>query len=111
MFKLDLEKAEEPEIKLPTFDGSNKKQESSRKTSISALLTTPKPLTVWIITNWKILKAMGIPDHPTCLLRNLYAGQETELEMEQHTGSKLGKEYFKAVYCHPAYLTYMQSIS
>ena len=60
---------------------------------------------------WKILKAMGIPDHPTCLLRNLYAGQETELEMEQHTGSKLGKEYIKAVYCHPAYLTYMQSTS
>ena len=112
MFKLDLEKAEEQEIKLPTFDGSNKKQESSRKTSISALLTTPKPLTVWIITNWKILKAMGIPDHPTCLLRNLYAGQEeTELDMEQHTGSKLGKEYIKAICCHPAYLLYMQSTS
>ena len=55
---------------------------------------------------------MGIPDHITCLLRNLYAGQEvTELDMEQQTGSKLGKEYVKAVYCHPAYLTYMQSIS
>ena len=57
MFKLVLEKAEEPEIKLPTFSGSSKKQESSRKTSISALLTVPKPLTVWIITNrgkfWK----------------------------------------------------------
>ena len=76
MFKLDLEKAEEPEIKLPTFVGSLKKQESSRKTSISALWTTPKPLTVWITTNWKILKEMGIPDHLTCLLRNLYAGQE-----------------------------------
>ena len=58
----------------------------------------------------KILKEMGIPDHLTCLLRNLYAGQEeTELVMEQETGSKLGKEYVKVVYCHPAYLTYMQS--
>src|SRR5574339_2033 len=76
MFKLVLEKAEEPEIKLPTFIGSSKKQESSRKTSISALLTMPKPLTVWITTNWKILKEMGIPDRLTCLLRNLYAGQK-----------------------------------
>ena len=67
-FKLDLEKAEEPEIKLPTSTESLKKQESSRKTSISALLTMPKPLTVWITTNWKILKEMGIPDHLTCLL-------------------------------------------
>ena len=76
MFKLDLEKEEEPEIKLPTSDGSYKKQESSRKTSLSALLTMPKPLTVWITTNWKILKEMGITDHLICLLRNLYAGQE-----------------------------------
>ena len=61
---------------------------------------------------WKILQEMEIPDHLTCLLRNLYAGQEaTELDMEQRTGSKLGKEYTKAVYCHPAYLTYMQSTS
>ena len=76
MFKLDLEKAEEPEIKLPTSVGSLKKQKSSRKTSISVSLTMPKPLTVWITTNWKILKEMGIPDHRTCPLRNLYAGQE-----------------------------------
>ena len=76
MFKLDLEKAEEPEIKLPTPAGSLKKQESSRKTSISALLTMPKPLTVWITRKWKILREMGMPDHLTCLLRNLYAGQE-----------------------------------
>ena len=75
MFKLDLEKAEEPEIKLPTSIGSLKKQESSRKTSTSALLTMPKPL-LWITTNWKILKEMGIPDLLTCLLRSLYAGQE-----------------------------------
>ena len=69
-------KAEEPEIKLPTFIGSSKKHENSRKASISALLTMPKPLTVWITTNWKILKQLGIPDHLTCLLRNLYAGQK-----------------------------------
>ena len=76
MFKLVLEKAVEPEIKLPTSTGSWKKQESSRKTSISALLTMPKPLTVWITINSKILKEMGIPDHLICLLINLYAGQE-----------------------------------
>ena len=74
--QLDLEKAEVPEIKLPISIGSSKKQESSRKTSTSALLTMPQPLTVWITANWKILKEMGIPDHLTCLLRNLYAGQE-----------------------------------
>ena len=73
----------------------------------------PKPLTMWITTNWKVLKEMGIPDHLTSLLRNLYAGQEATVrtDMEQWTGSKLGKEYVKAVYCHPAYLTYMQSTS
>ena len=69
MFKLDLEKAEEPGIKLPTSVESQKKQESSRKTSTSASLTILKPLTVWITE-------MGIPDHLICLLRNLYAGQE-----------------------------------
>ena len=76
MVKLVVAKAEEPKIKLPTFIGSLKKQESSRKISASALLTMSKPLTVWITTNWKILKEMGIPDHLTCFLRNLYAGQE-----------------------------------
>ena len=76
MFNLVLEKGEEPEIKLPASTGSLKKQESSRKTSISALLTMAKPLTVRITINWKILKEMGIPHHLTCLLRNLYAGQE-----------------------------------
>ena len=74
MFKLDLEKEEEPEIKLPTSAGSQKEQESSRKTS--ALLTTPKPLTVDHNKLWKILKEMGTPDHVTCLLRNLYADRE-----------------------------------
>ena len=77
MFKLDLEKAEEPEIKLPTCVGSQKKQENSRKISTSVLLTTPKSLTVWITTNCGKFFEMGIPDHFTCLLRNLYAAQET----------------------------------
>ena len=76
MFKLVLEKAEEPKIKLPTSAGSSGKQASSRKTSISALLTMPKPLTVNHNKLWKILQEMGIPDHLTCLLINLYAGQE-----------------------------------
>ena len=76
MYKLDLEKAEEPEIKLPTFAVSEKKQDNSRKYSASTSLTTLKPLTVWITTNWKNFQNMGIPDHLNCLLRNLYAGQE-----------------------------------
>ena len=90
MFKLVLEKAEEPEIKLPTSAGSWKKQESYRKTSISALLTMTKPLTVWITINRKILKKVGIPDHLICLLRNLYAGQEATVrtDMKPKTGSK-----------------------
>ena len=85
MFKLVLEKAEEPEIKLPTSAGSSEKQESSRKTSISALLTMPKPLTVWITINWKILKDMGIPEQLTCLLRNVYAGQEATVRTRHGT--------------------------
>ena len=85
MFKLVLEKAEEPDIKLATSAGSWKKQESSRKTSISALLTMQKPLTMWITMNWKILQEMGIPDHLICLLRNLYAGQETTIRIGHGT--------------------------
>ena len=86
MFKLVLEKAEEAEIKLPTSTGSSKKQESSRKTSISALLTMPKLLTC-VDNNklWKILKEMGIPVHLTCLLRNLYAGQEATFRTRHGT--------------------------
>ena len=84
MFKLDSEKAEEPEITLPTSAGSWKKQESFRKTSISALLTMPKPLNVDHNELWKILK-MGIPDHLTCLLRNLYAGQEATVRTGHET--------------------------
>ena len=63
----------------------HQKSKSSRKTSISALLTMPKPLTVWITTTWKILKEMGIPDHLTCLLRNLYAGQEATVRTRHGT--------------------------
>ena len=94
MFKLDLEKEEEPEIKFPISPGSSEKQESSRKTSTSALLTMPKPFVDQYCVDhhkvWKILKEMGIPDHLTCLLRNLYAGrkQQLELDMEQQIGSK-----------------------
>ena len=82
MFKLVVEKAEESEIKLSISAGSWKKQDSYRKASISALLTMPKPLTVWITRNCGKFFEMGIPDHLTCLLRNLYAGQETELDIE-----------------------------
>ena len=83
-FKLDLEKPEEPEIKLPTSVGSQKKQESSRRTS-TALLTKLKPLTVWITTNWKILKEMGIPDLLTCFLRNQCSGQEATVRTRHGT--------------------------
>ena len=85
MFKLDLEKAKEPEIKLPTSVGSSKKQESSRKTSTSASLTMLKPLIVWITTNCGNFLEMGIPDYLTCLVRNLYASQEATVR------TRLGK--------------------
>ena len=110
IFKLDLEKAEELEIKFLTSAGSSKKQESSWKTSISALLTTPKPLTVCITTNCgKFFKRW---EHQTTLPASWETcmqvkKEQLELDMEQHTGSKSAKEYIKAVYCHSAYLTYM----
>ena len=111
MFKLVFEKAEEPEIKLQTSAGSWKKQESSRKTFISALLTMPKPLTVWIAINCGIF--LKRPDHLTCLLRTLYAGQEATVRTGHGTTDwfQIEKEYVKAVYCHLAYLTSMQSTS
>ena len=105
MFKLILEKAEEPEIKFLKYAGSSKKHESSRKTSISALLTMPKPWTVWITTNCgKFLKSW---EHQTTwsVFWETYMQirkQQLELDMEQQTGSKQEKEYGKAVYCHPA---------
>ena len=91
MFKLVLEKAEEPEIKLPTSTGSSKKQENSRKTSISALLTMPKPLTVWIIINcekfwktWEYQTTWSASWETYMRVRK----QQLELDMEQQTGSK-----------------------
>ena len=114
MFKLDFKKAEEPEIKLPTSVGISKKQQSSRKTSISALLTMPKPLTVWITINygkfwkrWEYQTTWPASWEICMQVRK----QQLELDMEQQTGSKSGKEYVKAVHCCPAYLTYMQSTS
>ena len=96
---------------MPTTIGSSKKQESSRKTSTSALLTTPKPFTMWITTNRKILQEMGIPDHLTCLLRNLYTTQEATVRTRHGTTDwfQIRKAYIKMEYCHPTYLTYMES--
>ena len=114
MFKLALEKAEEPEIKLPTSAGSWKKQESSRKASISALLTMPKPFDcVDHKKMWKILQGMGIPDHLTYLLRNLYASQETTVRTFHGTTDwfRIEKENDRIVYCFPVYLTYTLSTS
>ena len=114
MFKLVLQKAEEPEIKLPTSAGSSKKQDSSRKASISTLLTMPKPLTVWITINcggfWK-RREYQTPwpaSWETCVQ---VRKQQLELDMDQQTASKYEKEYVKAVYCHSAYWTYMHSTS
>ena len=106
MFKLDIEKAEEPEIKLPTSARSSKRQESSRKTS-TALLTMSKPL----CGSQETVEHSSKADHLTCLLRNLYAGQEATIRTGRGRTDwfQTGKEYIKAVYHHPAYLTYMQS--
>ena len=113
-FKLYLEKEEEPEIKFPTSFRSSKKKESSKKASTSGLLSTPKPLTLWITTNYgKFFKRW---EYQTTLPSSLeicmqVKKQQLELDMEQQTDSKSGKEHVKAVYCHPAYLTYMQCTS
>ena len=113
MFKLVLEKAEEPEIKLPTSTGSSKKQESSRKMSISSLLTMPKPLTVWITINCgKFFKRWEYQTTwPASWEISMQVKKQVRTCMEQQTGSKLVKECVKTVYCHSAYLTYMQSTS
>ena len=114
MFKLDLGKAEEPEIKLPASVGSLKKQECYRKPSTLFYYYPEAFDCVDHNKLWKILKEMQISDNLTCLLGNLYAGQEAivRMDMEQQTGSKSGKEYVKVVYCYPAYyLTYMQGTS
>ena len=111
MIKLDLEKAVELEIKWTTSIGSSKKQESSRKTSTSALLIVPKPLTVNHNKFWKILKQTSTSLPASWEIHMQFKKQQLEPDMEQWTGSKLGKEYIKTIYCHPAYLTYMQSAS
>ena len=106
MFRVVLEKAEELEIKVPISAGTLKKQESSRKTSISALFTMPKPIFVWIVINcgkfwkrWAYQTTWPVSWGTYMQVRK----QQLELDMEQQTGSKLGKEFVKAVYCHPAY--------
>ena len=112
MFKMDLEKAEKAEIKSPTSIGSLKKWESSRKTSTSALLTTPKPFTVWITTNgrkfserWEYQTSRPASWEICMHVKK----QQLEWDIEKQIGSKLGKEHVKTIYCHPAHLTYMQS--
>ena len=98
MFELDLEKTEEPEIKLPTSSGSLKKQESSRKNIYFCFIDYIKVFnSVDHNKLWNIFKEMRILYHLTCLLRNLYAGQEATVRITHGTASKLGKEYVKTV--------------
>ena len=114
MYNLDLEKAEKPEIKLPTSSGSSKKKASSRKSSSFALLTTPKILAVWITINYGkffkrwVYQTILPASWEICMQ---VQKQKLELDMEQQTGSKSRKEYIKAIYCHSVYLIYMQSTS
>ena len=113
MLKLDLEKAEKPEIKLSTSVGSSKKQEISRKTSTFALLIMPKPFTVWITMDYEnFLKRWWYQttwpaSWEICMQ---VKKQQLELYIEQQSGYKVGKEYVRGVYCDPAYLTYMEYI-
>ena len=116
MYQLGFEEAEEPEIKLPTFVGSWRKQGSSRKTSTYVSLTVLQPLTVWIIKNcgkslkrWEYQTTLFVSKEvERCMQISM---QQLEPDMEQLIGSKLGKEYDKGVYFHPVYLTFTQSIS
>ena len=112
--KLDLEKGDELGIKLPTSTGLSKKEESSRKTSSSALLTMPKPLTMGITINcgkickrWKYQTTLLV----TWEICMHVKSPQLELDMKQQTGSKSGKEYVKAVYCYPIHLNNMQNTS
>ena len=114
MFRLDLEKAEETEIKLPTSTGSLVKVREFQKNITSASFITLKLLSVWVTTNWGKFwkrweyKTTWPASWETCMQ---VRKQQLELDMEPQTASKSGKEYVKTVYCHPAYLTYMQSTS
>ena len=106
MYKVGLEKAEESEIKLPTLAGSQRKQGNSRiEQKYFCFIDYAKAFNCEYHNKlWKTLKEMGMPDHLTSLLRNLYVGQEeTEPDMEQLTGLGLRKEYDKTVYCHSSY--------
>ena len=118
MFKLVLEKAEEPEIKLdplkPEIHWITEKAREFQKNIYFCFIDYAKAFDCVDHNKlWKILKEMGIPDHLTCLLKNLYAGEEATVSTVHGTTDwfQIGKEYVKAVYCQPAYLTYMQSIS
>ena len=113
MFKLVLEKAEEPEIKLPTSAGSSKSKRVPEK-HLFLLIDYAKAFDCVDHNKlWKILQEMAILDHLTCLLRNWYAGQEATVRNGHGTTNwfQIRKEYIKAVYCHPAYLIYMRSAS
>ena len=108
MFKLVLEKAEEPEIKLPTSTGSSKKVKQFQKNIYFCFIDYVNAFDCVDHNKlWKILREMGIPDHLTCLSRNLYVGQEATVK----TGHGKTGWFVKAVYCHPAYITSMQSTS
>ena len=113
MFNLDLEKAEESEIKLPTSDGSLKKLEFQKNTYF-CFIDYVKALN-YVCHNklWKILKEVEIPDHLTCVLINLYAGQEATVRTGHGTTDwfQIGKGVHQFLYCHLAYLTSMQSTS
>ena len=114
MFKLDLEKAEEPEIKLPTSTGSSKKAREYQKNIYIFFIDYVKAFDCVDHNElWKILQEMGIPDHLTCLLRNLYAGQEATVITGHGTTDwfQIGKGVHQGVYCHLAYLSYVHSTS
>ena len=112
MFKLELEKQRNQRSNCQHPLDHQKSKKSSRKTSTFALLTMPKPLTIWLSTNWKILQEMGIPDHRTCFLRNLYSGQEAKVRTRHGTTVVQNWERsMSRLYMSPAYLTSMQSTS
>ena len=108
MFKLDLEKAEEPEIKLSTSVGSSKNKNSARQMSTSALLTVLKPLIVWITTNYGKLLEMGIPDHLTCILRKIYEGQEATVRTGHGTTDwfQIGKQVHQGCILSPCLFSF-----
>ena len=113
MFKLDLEREKEPEIKFPMSIGSLKEQESSRKTSTSALLIMLKTLTLDHNKMWKILQELGIPDHLTCLLRNLYAGHKATFRTRNGTTDwfQMEKVVCQGCILLPCLFNFMQSTS